>query len=79
MEIPGLGHLCTNRVWLSEVRVEGEEVFGGTVYWPGDQEGVCWPKPESLARGARGQLLYFAEILEEVMALTPDTFLQDSY
>lgn len=37
--------------------MEGEEVFGGTVCWPGDQEGVCWPKPESLAKDARGQLL----------------------
>lgn len=37
--------------------MEGKEVFGGTVDWPGDQEGVCWPKPESLAGGARGQLL----------------------
>ena len=57
LQIPGLGHLCHSRVWLSEVRVEGKEVFGGTVDWPGAQEGVCWPKPESPVRGARGQLL----------------------
>lgn len=37
--------------------MEGKEVFGGIVDWPGDQEGVCWPKPESLAGGSRGQLL----------------------